>query len=155
MVMKHIPMGVSADAGLPAARHEPGMTHSLILVRFVDYEVWRPCQTRRGTARRTRRDTRATPIPARNSKTDAKEHTQHQNRYAAAGPKHLKVMVLGGRVPRDDWSISLSPSVCTPAIHATPCCIPRRRASASNGESHLVTSMAWPAPRRPSQGQPS
>ena len=48
----------------------------------------------RGTARPTRRDTRAIPMPARNSQTDTKEHTEHEKRKAPPGPKHLKVMVL-------------------------------------------------------------
>jgi hypothetical protein len=33
-------------------------------------------------------------MPARNSQTDTKEHTEHEKRKAPPGPKHLKVMVL-------------------------------------------------------------
>jgi hypothetical protein len=34
-------------------------------------------------------------MPARTSQTDAKEHSEHENRNTPAGPKHLKVVVLG------------------------------------------------------------
>jgi hypothetical protein len=47
-------------------------------------------------------------MPARNSQTDTKEHTEHEKRKAPPGPKHLKVMVLRIRVLRCDSSM-LSP----------------------------------------------
>lgn len=49
----------------------------------------------RGTARHTRRDTRAATMPARKRQPDVKGYTKHRVRNTLTGPKHLKVLVLG------------------------------------------------------------
>ena len=51
------------------------------------------------------------PVPARNTETDTKEHTEQQNRNAPAGLKHLKEMVLGRELGLADtpevlWPVS-------------------------------------------------
>lgn len=60
---------------------------------------------------------------------------------ARGGRSHGRCIVRrvepqGNAKRKTTWSISLSPTVGTPAIQATPCCIPRRRASAWNAGSH-------------------
>ena len=65
--------------GIITGRFAPGQR---LVIRDLEEEI-RPAA--RGTARPTRRDTRAVAMPNHNTETDAKEHTEHENHIPRQG----------------------------------------------------------------------